>query len=264
MNSDTSFAPLGTSSTLPPIRVLLVDDHAVTLWGLCQLVESANPQLCIAGTASSCASLLSHAALPQTDVVLLDLGLVDGNAINCIAQLVRETKVKVVLLTGDLNPSHHREAVVRGARGVVLKSEPTQNILDAITQVHRGEVWFDRVLTNLLLTSLPGASGKPEQTKGDAANRARSLTPRERLVVQALVRHRGAKSLVVAESLGMSEHTLRNHLSAIYDKLGVQRKLDLYAYAIEHRLGPEPVADRRKPAPSPLWGRTDSAWGTIP
>ncbi len=263
MNTTTFMAPVTASAAAPPIRVLLADDHSVTLWGLCQLVDSAHPLFSIAGTASSCAGLLAHPALPQTDVVLLDLGLVDGNGINCIAQLVCETGAKVLLLTGDLNPAHHREAVVRGARGVVLKSEPTQDILDAIVQVHSGEVRFDRTLTNLLLTLLPGAPGKQASTGGEAAQRVRTLTPRERLVIQALVRHRGAKSLVVAESLGMSEHTLRNHLTSIYDKLGVQRKLDLYAYAIEHRLGPQPVADRRRPVPSPLWGRADSAWGSI-
>lgn len=263
MKSNKSVTPDDANSALPPIRVLLADDHSVTLWGLCKLVESAHPQFSVAGTANSCASLLAHPELPQTDVVLLDLGLVDGNGISCIAQLVRETNANVVLLTGDLNPSHHREAVVRGARGVVVKSEPTQNILDAIAQVHQGEVWFDRALTNLLLTSLPGAPGKTAPRGDDAAQRVRTLTPRERQVIQALVRHQGAKSLVVAESLAMSEHTLRNHLSAIYDKLGVQRKLDLYAYAIEHRLGPEPVADRRRRAPSSLWGGVGSAWGAL-
>ena len=256
------------AATQPPlINVLLADDHPLTLWGLRQLVESARPQLGVAGTASTCAELLAHPALPETDVVLLDLGLSDRNAVNCIAQLVSEVGVKVVLLTGDLNPSHHREAVLRGARGVVLKSQPTEDILEAIQRVHGGDVWFDRSLMAMLLNAAPGAAGSRPSPKSDAADRIATLTARELLVVQAMVRHRGAKSLVVAESLGMSENTLRNHLTVIYGKLGVQRRLNLYLYAVEHRLALDPAhtTPTSTPASTPgrQWGQFDSAWNTL-
>ncbi|MEO6625361.1 MAG: response regulator transcription factor, partial [Burkholderiaceae bacterium] len=199
------------SAPTPPIRVFLADDHAVTLWGLRRLVESAHPHLSFAGSASTCEALLAHPALAQTDVVLLDLGLSDRNSINCVARLVNDFKLQVVLLTGDGNPSHHRTAVMRGARGVVLKSQPTEHILEAIQTVFRGDVWFGRALMALLLNAVPGspASG----SKDDGAQRREKLTPRERLVIAAVVAHRGAKSMVVAEALGMSESTLRNHLT---------------------------------------------------
>lgn len=224
-----------------PIRVLLADDHAVTLWGLRQLVDSAHPRMSVAGTASTCAELLAHPALPQTDVVLLDLGLRDANAIGCVAQLVGNAGVKVVLLTGDLNPSHHREAVMRGARGVVLKSQPTDHILNAIERVHAGEVCFDGSLMSMLLGAVPGLAAQYGQPKDEHVQRIDTLTPKERQVVRAMVQHRGAKSLVVASALGMSEHTLRNHLTVIYSKLNVQGKLNLYVYALEHKLASAPV-----------------------
>lgn len=263
MNSKISLQRDGDAAPAAPIRVLLADDHAVTLWGLCQLVESARPRLRISGTADSCADLLTHAALPDTDIVLLDLGLGDGNGINCIAKLVGESGVKVILLTGDLNPAHHRQAVLRGARGVVVKSQPTQHILDAIEHVHKGEVWFGRALMTYMMDTVSGMPGAAASSGGDDAQRIKTLTPKELLVIQALVEHRGAKSLVVAEALGMSENTLRNHLTVIYEKLGVQRKLDLYVYAIEHRLGAKPVADRRRAQPQQLWGAPGSAWGSL-
>ena len=243
-----------------PIRVLLADDHLVTLWGLRQLIESAAPRLSVSGTAHSCAELLAHSALPQTDVVLLDLRLRDANAIDCVAPLVNEAHVQVVLLTGDVNPSHHRDAVLRGARGVVLKSQPTQTILDAIVRVHAGEVWFDGSLMSMLLGAVPGLPSSNRQTgqagnsaarsgpRDDAARRIATLTPKERQVIKAMVKHRGVKNLVVADALGMSEHTLSNHLTTIYGKLGVPGKLSLYVYAIEHRLGDaSPITERRAP-----------------
>ena len=261
-----------------PIRVLLADDHTVTLWGLRQLIESAQPRLSVSGTASTCAELLAHPALPQTDVVLLDLRLSDANAINCVAPLVNDAHVQVVLLTGDVNPSHHRDAVLRGARGVVLKSQPTQNILDAITRVHAGEVWFDGSLMSMLLGAVPGlpgpggqpghaggggGSGARSEPKDDATRRIATLTPKERQVIQAMVKHRGVKNLVVADALGMSEHTLSNHLTVIYSKLGVPGKLNLYVYAIEHRLGATSPGIERRAPPRAQEGEPASVWGPV-
>lgn len=242
------------------IRVLLADDHSVTLWGLRQLVESEQPRMCISGTATSCAELLAHPALPQTDVVLLDLGLRDANAIDCVRQLVEDAGVRVVLLTGDLDPSHHREAVLRGARGVVLKSQPTEHILEAIHRVHAGEVCFDGSLMSILLAAVPGLAASRPAPKDDATRRIETLTPKERQVIQAIVKQRGAKSLVLAEELGMSEHTLRNHLTVIYSKLNVQGRLNLYVHALEHHLATDPSRPPRSPSTERLEGQPESGW----
>ena len=247
----------GADAAASSIRVLLADDHSVTLWGLSQLVDSAQPRMCVVGTAGSCAELLSHPALPDTDVVLLDLGLRDANSIDCVRSLVEGAGVKVVLLTGDLDPSHHREAVLRGARGVVLKSQPTDHILNAIERVHAGEVCFGGSLMAMLLRAVPGMRPEP---KTEIATRIDSLTPKECEVIQAMVKHRGAKSLVVADALGMSEHTLRNHLTVIYSKLDVQGKLNLYVYAIEHRLA-SAAQDSDPSGTGAKWGRRGTDHG---
>lgn len=217
-----------------PIRVLLADDQSVTLWGLRQLLESAGPRMAVSGTATSCGELLAHAALRDTDVVLLDLGLRDACALDCLPRLVGEAGVKVVVLTGELDPGRHRDAVMRGARGVVLKSQPTDAILYAIERVHAGEVCIEGSLMSLLLDSVPGLAPTSRAKTDPDAGRIESLTARERQVIESVVQHRGAKSFAVADSLGMSEHTLRNHLTVIYSKLGVRGKLDLYAFALEH------------------------------
>jgi DNA-binding NarL/FixJ family response regulator len=218
---------------------MLADDHAVTLWGLEQLVNSVQPRMTVVGKASNCADLLAHPALAETDVVLLDLGLSDRNAIECLPRLVENACVKVVVLTGDLDPNNHREAVMRGARGVVVKSQPTDHILDAIESVHRGEAWLEGSLVSSLLSGMAGqparASGRPRRDDSDES-RIASLTPKEREVVQMVAIYRGAKSLVVADALGMSEHTLRNHLTVIYSKLRVKGKIDLFAFAMERGL----------------------------
>lgn len=227
-----------------PIRVLLADDHAITLWGLRQLIESAHPKMVVSGTAATCDEVLAHPALAQTDVVLLDLGLRDSSSLQCLPQLVSEFGVKVVMLTGELNPGQHRDAVLRGARGVVLKSQPAEHVLEAIERVHRGEVWLDGALMSMMLGSVPGMVPSHAAPADPQAKRIDSLTSKERQVIRAVVAHCGAKSLVVADALSMSEHTLRNHLTVIYSKLAVRGKLELYVYALEHGLASGAVVQR--------------------
>jgi DNA-binding NarL/FixJ family response regulator len=187
---------------------------------------------------------------------LLDLGLRDGDALGCIPRLASLGSLKVVVLTGDLHAGHHRTAVMNGARGVVLKSQSTERVLQAIERVHAGEVCLDGSLMSMLLGGVPGLASNRGSAQDEIARRHHSLTAKEREVVQAMVQHRGAKSLVVADALGMSEHTLRNHLTVIYSKLGVQGKLNLYAYALEQGLA-NPPAKPMRPAGLP------SAWGAL-
>lgn len=248
-----------------PVRVLLADDHHVTLWGLRQLLESATPPIEVVGTATSAKDLLNHACLANTDVVLLDLGLSDCNALECLQELVQRAAVKVVVLTGDTDPSRHRDAVMRGARGMVLKSQPAEHIISAIHQVQAGSVWLESGLVSVLLGRSDPASATKAAAQTLVQKRIASLTPKEREVVQALVTHRGAKSLVVAEALLMSENTLRNHLTTVYSKLGVHGKLNLYVFALEHGLAKAAVP-RNAPPASPTAPRNfaDSDWWPSP
>ena len=101
MNLDINVSRVGAACA-QPIRVLLADDHAITLWGLGRLVESAAPRMAVSGTAATVEELLAHPALHDTDVVLLDLSLGHACALDCLPQLISEG-VKVVVLTGDLN-----------------------------------------------------------------------------------------------------------------------------------------------------------------
>jgi DNA-binding NarL/FixJ family response regulator len=139
----------------------------------------------------------------------------------------------VLVLTAAEDTAQHRDAMVRGARGVVHKSEPAETILRAIEKVHDGEIWLNRALLGQVLGALTGSKPAPA-ARDEHSERIESLTPREREIVGAMAAHPGAKQLVVADELGMSEHTLRNHLTAIYAKLGVHGRLELHVYATQH------------------------------
>ena len=218
-----------------PIRVMIVDDHKAILWGLERLFESAEPRMTVVGTAATCTEMLSVAATVKPDVILLDLDLNGENAADCLPDLRRVTDGKILVLTGGRDPADHQQAILKGARGVVGKDESAETLLHAIERVHAGEVWVNRMMMGKLLEAMSGeAAGRGPADSASA--QIASLTTREREIIRSIVHSRGGKSLAIAEELHMSEHTLRNHLTLIYEKLGVRNRIDLYAYAIEHGL----------------------------
>jgi two-component system, NarL family, nitrate/nitrite response regulator NarL len=216
------------------IRVFVVEDHKITLWGLQRLI-SASARMRVVGTASSRSELLNHDAAAEADVILLDLDLGGEDSSESLADLRRRCPGHVLVLTGAGDTKLHRAAVLKGARGVLHKSQPAETILRAIERVHEGEVWLDRHMTGEVLGMLTGEMpGAPKQD--GHSKRIASLTPREREIVAAMASHPGQKQIAVADELGMSEHTLRNHLTTIYGKIQVHGRLELYIYAKEHGL----------------------------
>jgi DNA-binding NarL/FixJ family response regulator len=216
-----------------PIRVLLVDDHRAVLWGLAKLVESAGPSLQLAATATCCADALAAARLHRPDVVLLDLDLGERNAVDIIPELAALAGTKVLVLTGSADNALYEAAVFAGARGVVHKSDAAEQVLKAISTVHAGEVWLNRAVLGQLLATLSGNHASPSRP---ATCTSDALTPAERKVIAEVVQRRSAPNKVIAAALQISTHTLRNHLSSIYSKLSLNRRLDLVLYAIEHKL----------------------------
>ena len=218
-----------------PIRVMIVDDHKSIVWGLQRLIESSEPRMEVVAMANSCAEMLGAVAAANPDIILLDLDLNGENAVDVIADLPRLCSAKVLVLTGVRDPEVHQAAIMRGARGVVGKDESADVLLLAIERVHAGEVWINRQMMGKVLSAISSGTAKVSNSNPETA-RIDSLTPREREIVRVVVKNRGAKSIEIAEAMHISEHTLRNHLTVIYDKLKLRNRLDLFAYAIEHHL----------------------------
>lgn len=218
-----------------PIRVFVAEDHQITLWGLQQLIDASRPRMAMAGCASTLDELMRHDELPAADVLLLDLDLGGENAAAALGALRQRGDARVLVLTGADDAELHREAVMRGARGVVHKSAPAATILRAIECVSGGEVWLHRALLGEVMSRLMDG-GAPAKPRDPDAERIAGLTPREREIIEVLLRNAGAKLLSAADTLHMSEHTLRNHLTTIYAKLGVRGRLELHVYAAAHGL----------------------------
>jgi two-component system, NarL family, nitrate/nitrite response regulator NarL len=212
-----------------PIRVLLVDHHRCVLWGLARLIETARPQLELADVATCHSEALAAAEKYRPHVVLLDPDLGSEGGFDLLPHLA--SQAAVLILTGLSEGEAKERAFLAGARGFIHKSEPAEVILKAIECVHAGEVWLDRAAMARVLRTLSRRRDSESEQRTYS-----TLTAAERKVVAAVVRQKSAPNKVIAAALNISEHTLRNHLSTIYGKLGLNKRLDLVLHAMEHWL----------------------------
>lgn len=220
-----------------PIRVFLAEDHAITLWGLQRLIESQPEQMTVVGTATSREALIAHTALPQTDVLVMDLDLGEEDGLDVLPEVLRRSPAQVLVLTASEDSERHCRAIERGARGVMHKSEAPQQILKAIESVNGGAAWLNPQLMGRVLGRLTSPAPTRSAAAPDAVHtRIASLTTRERSIVRMLSQSPSEKLLSVANRLGMSENTLRNHLTTVYSKLGVRGRLELHVFAAENGL----------------------------
>lgn len=223
--------PRTANDSITPIQVTLVA-LPLMAWGLERLVQSAQPHLALASSAASVTQCLQAQHHRAADVVVMDMDGDDG--VEALADLHRQTKAKILVLTGSRDMALHDGAVLAGARGVVDKREKAQTLLKAIERVHAGEIWIDRNATSRLFLEL--ARKKSAGTERLEQQKIASLTRRERQTIAAMAADASAPGKLVAERLHISEHTLRNHLTAIYSKLALTNRLDLYAFAHRHGL----------------------------
>ena len=211
---------------------MLVDDHRSVLWGLEKLIESEKPRMKVVGKATNCAEAFNLIDEAHPDVILLDIDLGGENWLEAIPGLIVKSKARVLVLTGLRDPSIHDRAVLAGARGVVEKEDTAETILKAIEKVHQGELWLDRISAGRIFVELSRSSAP--QAMDPERQRISKLTARERQIVSEMARDVGATIKTIADKIHISEHTLRNHLTAIYEKLGVVNRLDLFVYANKH------------------------------
>jgi DNA-binding NarL/FixJ family response regulator len=118
--------------------------------------------------------------------------------------------------------------VITGARGVVSKNVAPQTLFNAIERIHQGELWLNRDATARILLGVAKAHAPKGSTAEDKL--LASLTKKEEKVLQAVATSSGKQLKIIADELCISQHTLRNHLASIYEKLGVANRLELYVF----------------------------------
>jgi len=196
------------------ISVLIVDDHPVVRQGLRALLD-VQDDIVVAGEAGDGATAVSLAMSLRPDIVLLDLKLpgMDGVA---VLEPLRASGLRVLVLTSATEPSVAARAVRAGAAGVLYKDIDPDALVRAIRSVRDG---------NVLLA--------PEAVSAlSRGSRVDTLTPREREVLTRIAEGRSNRE--IARSLGVSEKTVKAHVSSVLAKLGVQDRTQAAVYAVRN------------------------------
>lgn len=231
---------MSTKNNLAPdaIRVLLIDSHQISTWGIQTLINQ-DERFKVCGCAKNTKEALTQAAKHAPDVIILEPDLCNEDGLNLISKLIEQSHAKIIVLTALRDLGIHDLAVVRGARGVLTKMEAPETLLKAIEKIYEGELWVNRNATSRILMQIAAANAPKEVSIQE--KRLASLTVKEQKVVHAI--HGSSEKTLkqVADKLHISEHTLRNHLASIYEKLEVRNRLELYVFCNKY-MPPEVVA----------------------
>ncbi|MGW1071196.1 response regulator [Streptomyces sp. NPDC002537] len=210
-----------------PIRVFLLDDHEVVRRGIGDLLD-AEDDISVVGEADSIAHALARGPALRPDVAVLDVRLPDGDGISVCRELrSRVPDLACLMLTSFDDDDALLDAIMAGAAGYVLKQIKGSDLVAAIRTVASGQSMLDPATTTRLMSSLRGdqETGEPED------ERLADLSPRERDILGLV--GEGLTNREIGKRLFLSEKTVKNHVSRLLAKLGVERRIQAAVIATE-------------------------------
>lgn len=214
--------------TAAPLRIVVVDDHAVVRRGVRGLLESHDGWSVVA-EASTGREAVEAVRQHHPDIVVMDLSLPDLNGLDATRQIVNEAPhTEVVVLTMHHSEELAREVLKAGARGYVLKSDADENLIAAVDALRQHKPFFTSGVTEFMLDGFLKTVTGPEQASRDA------VTPREREIIQLLAE--GLSNKEAASRLGVSVKTIEAHRANVMRKLRLRSVSDLVRYAIRNNI----------------------------
>jgi len=204
-----------------PIRVVIADDHPLVLKGI-GAVLAAEGDFQVVAECSDGQHALEAIHTHQPDVAVLDLHMPGKTGLEVLREMkASAVHTRGVLLVSQIGDEELLEAARQNVAGVVLKEMAPRLLVQCLRKVHAGEPWIER-------TSAARAFEKLLLRESSTRDLARQLTPREIEIVKMVAR--GLRNKAVAGALVISEGTVKSHLHAVFEKLGVRSRAELIAY----------------------------------
>lgn len=205
-----------------PVRVFLLDDHEVVRRGLRELLESEG-DIEVVGEAGTAAAAIARIPALKPDVAILDARLPDGSGIE-VCRHIRsaDPSIRAIILTSFDDDEALFAAIMAGASGYVLKQVTGQDLLSAVHVVASGASLLDPQVTERVMQRLrDGSDNEPDELK--------SLTAQERRILELVAE--GLTNRQIGEQLFLAEKTIKNYMSSVLAKLGLERRTQAAVFA---------------------------------
>jgi two-component system, NarL family, response regulator DevR len=212
------------------VKVFLVDDHEVVRRGLIDLL-GADPELDVVGEAGSAAEAMVRIPAASPDVAVLDVRLPDGNGIElCRDLLSRIPDLRCLILTSYTSDEAMLDAILAGASGYVVKDIKGMELARAVKEVGAGRSLLDNRAAAALMAKLRGTTDRPDPLSG--------LTDQERTLLGLL--SEGLTNKQIADRMFLAEKTVKNYVSRLLAKLGMERRTQAAVFATEQERSRSP------------------------
>ena len=210
------------------LKILLVDDHEIVRLGLKSLLARF-PEFEVVAEASDADEAIDLATRYTPDVVVMDIRLPGKSGIEATREIVaNNSETKIIILTSYADDDLLFDAIAAGASGYVLKQIDSNELINALQRIGRGEALLDPAVTQKVFKRMRADSLKAEEEAFGA------LTEQE-LKVLALVA-KGKRNKEIAADVYLSEKTVRNYVSSILSKLSLSTRSEAAAYAVRHHI----------------------------
>ncbi|HET6809418.1 MAG TPA: response regulator transcription factor [Acidimicrobiales bacterium] len=217
-----------------PIKVFLLDDHEVVREGLRGLLEAAG-DMTVVGEASTAEEALTRIPATQPDVAVLDVRLPDGNGVEvCREVRAQMPSVACLMLTSFADDEALFNAIMAGAAGYVLKQVRSADLVGSVRKVAAGQSLLDPELTRRVMERLRAAAEPKDEG-------VEHLSSQERRILDLIAE--GMTNRQIADTLYLSEKTVKNYVSNLLAKLGMHRRTEAAVFAVKRRQGggPDPA-----------------------
>lgn len=213
-----------------PITVFLLDDHEVVRRGVAEMLDS-EPDIKVIGEAASVSQALARIPALRPDVAVLDVQLQDGDGVEvCRHVRAQLPETACLMLTSYADDDALVNAIMAGAAGFMLKQVRGNELIKAVRTVATGESLLDPITTTQLLTRLRADANRKDPFA--------ELSPQERRILEFIAE--GLTNRQIGEQMFLAEKTVKNYVSSLLAKLGLERRTQAAVYVVEARRSGRP------------------------